>query len=379
MSVIKGFSKQQIPIAIASIVVVAVVMVCIMVFGKSSAPEVEAPSEKASTSQSEKTTKAEDAAKAPKEDESATQGTTAPPLPQNHGEDEYQMYRNVAILGNRCMELYGIAPKSLANYGTIISNFAARVPNVSVYVLLAPTSIEFYGPDSYRTGNRSQKEGIKIAYDALSGSNVKSVDAYSAIVPYAGEYIYFRTDHHWTARGAYHAYTAFAKTAGFTPTKLEDHKTGRIDGFVGTFKSFSSDLANDPDYVEYFYPLTEAQGTIYQDASMTDGRSMKIITEEVSLGNKYLCFIEGDNPVEKIVTANKNGKKIVLIKESYGNAFAPFLVDHYEEVYVLDPRKTDVNLAQFVNTNGITDVLFLNYTFVPSNPTYKAALENMLA
>lgn len=369
MARIKAFDKKQIPVAVASVVVVVAVIICILVFGKGSAPK---------TPEKDKTeSKSQTTASQTKKETTETTAETEVTLPPTSSSD-YEITRSVAIQGNRCMELYGIAPKSLQHYGEIISAFGAKVPSVSVYVMLAPTSIELYGPDSYRTGNRSQKEGINIAYSALSGSNVKSVDAYSAIVPHASEYVYFRTDHHWTARGAYYAYTALGKVAGFTPTKLSDHKSGRIDGFVGTFKQFSASLANDPDYVEYFYPLTEATGTIYQDASLTNGRAMKIISENISGSNKYLCFIEGDNPVEKIVTANKNGRKIAVIKESYGNALAPFLVDNFEEVYVLDPRRGDVNLTQFVNNNGITDVLFVNYTFAPSNPTYKAALEKML-
>lgn len=369
MARIKAFDKKQIPVAVASVVVVVAVIICILVFGKGSAPK---------TPKKDKTEgKSQTTASQTKKETTETTAETEVTLPPTSSSD-YEITRSVAIQGNRCMELYGIAPKSLQHYGEIISAFGAKVPNVSVYVMLAPTSIELYGPDSYRTGNRSQKEGINIAYSALSGSNVKSVDAYSAIVPHASEYVYFRTDHHWTARGAYYAYTALGRVAGFTPTKLSDHKSGKIDGFVGTFKQFSASLANDPDYVEYFYPLTEATGTIYQDASLTNGRAMKIISENISGSNKYLCFIEGDNPVEKIVTANKNGRKIAIIKESYGNALAPFLVDNFEEVYVLDPRRGDVNLTQFVNNNGITDVLFVNYTFAPSNPTYKAALEKML-
>ena len=89
-------------------------------------------------------------------------------------------------------------------------------------------------------------------------------------------------------------------------------------------------------------------------------------------------FIEGDNPILKYDTANKNGKSILMVKESYGNAFAPFLTDNYETVYVVDPRKVDLNLTSFVQQQGIDDVLFLNYAFAPSNPTYRRAFEKML-
>ena len=380
MSEIKGFDKKQVPVAIASVAIVIISMICILIFGKSAgvnAPkhtdkESVVPSSKEVTSQNNQT----------KESSNQPISTTSPPPSTTTAPNmDYTVQSAIILQGNRAMEIYSIAPKSLANYGQVISTFASRVPKVNVYVLLAPTSVEFYGPESYRTGNHSQKKGIELAYSNLKGDNVKSVNVLPELSNHTGEYIYFRTDHHWTARGAYYAYRAFADVAGFTPTELSAHKTGKLEGFVGSMYTYTSAeiLQQNPDYVEYFYPVSSASGQIFQDASMSNGRPLKIITENIPGKNKYLVFLSGDNPVEKIVSDNKNGRKIVVIKESYGNCFAPFLVDNFEEVYVLDPRKGDVNLTSFVKANGITDVLFINYTFVPSNATYKNALEKMLA
>lgn len=384
MAEIKGFDKNQIPMAIASVLVVAAAMMAILLFGENTGPRVKPQDEVTEPQTSEQT---EPLSESDTTKEAVTESTTAPitettaPTTTTTQAMQYSVQSSIILQGDRAMEIYGVAQNSLKSYATVISDFAKRVPKANVYVLLAPTSIEFYGPESYRTGSRSQAKGIGIAYGALTGENVKSVDALSEIQKHTNEYVYFRTDHHWTARGAYHAYTAFCKTAGFTPTKLEDHKTGRIDGFVGTMYTYTSAqiLADNPDYVEYFYPLSEATGMIYTDATMANGRSMRIITETVSNRNKYLAFLEGDNPLEKITTSNKNGKKIAIVKESYGNAFAPFLIDHYEEVYVIDPRKVDMDLKSFVFEQGITDILFINYPFVPSNPTYRNAFDKMLA
>lgn len=384
MAEIKGFDKNQIPMAIASVLVVAAAMMAILLFGENTGPSVKPQDEVTEPQTSEQT---EPVSESDTTKEAVTESTTAPitettvPTTTTTQAMQYSVQSSIILQGDRAMEIYGVAQNSLKSYATVISDFAKRVPKANVYVLLAPTSIEFYGPESYRTGSRSQAKGIGIAYGALTGENVKAVDALSEIQKHTSEYVYFRTDHHWTARGAYHAYTAFCKTAGFTPTKLEDHKTGRIDGFVGTMYTYTSAqiLADNPDYVEYFYPLSEATGMIYTDATMANGRSMRIITETVSNRNKYLAFLEGDNPLEKITTSNKNGKKIAIVKESYGNAFAPFLIDHYEEVYVIDPRKVDMDLKSFVFEQGITDILFINYPFVPSNPTYRNAFDKMLA
>lgn len=130
--------------------------------------------------------------------------------------------------------------------------------------------------------------------------------------------------------------------------------------------------------MKYYFPLTESTGHAYNTAELTGGRNAKVVNPTVSSKYAYLCFIEGDNPILKYDTANKNGKSILMVKESYGNAFAPFLTDNYETVYVVDPRKVYLNLTSFVQQQGIDDVLFLNYAFAPSNPTYRRAFEKML-
>ena len=92
-------------------------------------------------------------------------------------------------------------------------------------------------------------------------------------------------------------------------------------------------------------------------------------------GAKYNCFIAGDNPLSEIHNPNiSDGSSIVVVKESYGNAFIPFLVDSYEYVYVIDYRYWSGDLADFVIDNGIDDVLFLN---VVSNTSTSARLEEL--
>ena len=83
--------------------------------------------------------------------------------------------------------------------------------------------------------------------------------------------------------------------------------------------------------------------------------------DKYAASDKYLCFIAGDNPLTKIHNEKiTDGSSIVVIKESYGNAFVPFLVDSYEHVYVIDYRHWKGILSDFVIENNIDDVLFLN-------------------
>lgn len=285
----------------------------------------------------------------------------------------------IVIQGDRAMEMYAANKKQITGYADAINRLADKLPNTKVYCMLVPTSIEFYGPEEYHSANHSQEYGIQLAYDQMS-DKVTCVDAYSKIKAHINDYLYFRTDHHWTARGAYYGYQALGEVAGFSTKPLDSYKNGKIDGFVGTMYGYTNAdvLKQNPDYVEYFWPQTEASGQYYSSAAMTDGRDLRIITTEVSNSNKYLAFIQGDNPLVKISTQNKNGRSILVIKESYGNALVPFLVDSYENVYVVDPRKIDMNLAEFVSTNAIQEVLAINYSLIPGNSTYMDALNKLI-
>ena len=312
-----------------------------------------------------------------------TEPTTEAPetKPQDNMEDhEYQQSGYIILDHTRkaAMELY-TADSRMKDYSAVINSFASKVPDSQVYVLLAPTSLEFYSAEEYHTGNKSEKKGIQMAYDALN-SNIKTVDAYSKIQPHTDEYIYFRTDHHWTARGAYYGYTAFAEVAGLTPKPLSSYQSGKIEGFVGSYYGFTQSemLKENPDYVEYFLPQTQATGVYSYDAAMTNQIPLAIVRTQVENSNKYLAFIQGDTPIAKITTGNKNGKKIMVVKESYGNAFVPFLIENYEEIYVTDPRKIDMDLTSFVKEHGIQDVLMINYVFAPYNKGYMDSLKKMV-
>ncbi|MCL2322442.1 MAG: DHHW family protein [Oscillospiraceae bacterium] len=283
---------------------------------------------------------------------------------------EVQDMNSILIADNRAMEYFGIDELSLLAYADSINTLQKNVPGVQVYDLLVPSPIEFYSPAEYHTGTHSEKAAIKIIHDALK--DVKSVDAYSKISYHIDEYLYFRTDHHWTARGAYYSYVAFADSAGFDAVDINKLKKGQIDNFLGSlyYYTLSQKLANNPDYVEYFIPEVSNNATVYQDSSMQDGYPIDVITTNVQSTNKYLVFITGDVPLIHINTELKNGKKILVVKESFGNAFVPFLVNNYEDIYVLDPRSLIMNIPKFVKDHGILEIMCINSIYTPSNPTW---------
>ena len=294
-------------------------------------------------------------------------------------DDQASIKGSIILSGNRAMEIYTYNESDAKRYASVINKTAAAMPEgVKFYSLVSPTAVEFYGTKTYREGVHSQRDAIKNIYAKLS-DDVISVDAYSSLVENSDEYIYFRTDHHWTARGAYYAYTAFCNTAGVTAPGIDSFTTHKIENFVGSlYRSSQAEvLKKNPDYVECFELLVDATNTVYSTPDMTDGIDTYIVAKKVNADNKYLAFISGDQPLEKIKTNVANGKKILVLKESFGNAFVPFLCNNYEEVYVVDPRKMDMYLPDFVKENGIQEVLAINYCFGISNSKYCSELEKM--
>ncbi len=313
---------------------------------------------------------------------------TKPVELQRVDEDQVQNVGSVIMVGNRAMEIYYHNEDGILQYVQRLNDLADRLSSSQLYSVPAPTSVEFYASESYSSGANSQKASMDLIRDNLS-DKVKYVDAYDSINNAAADPnndLYLRTDHHWTQLGAYYAYVAFCKTAGLTPVALSEMEHGVIEGdSYGSMLSYTNNsqvLLDNPDHVEYWRPRHEVSGIAIDNENSIDesnGYEINLIEPKVWVDNKYIAFTAGDHSYLHYTSDVKNSKSVLLIKESYGNAFAPFLVSHYENVYILDPRRVSgVNLAQFCQDKNIDDVIVLNYAFAFTNPTWQSAFESMI-
>ncbi len=320
-----------------------------------------------------------------------TPAPTMPPLDNPDEDDVVKAGSSIIIIGTRAMEIPYAVPSALTSYAEVMNKMAAVMPDSKVYAIAAPNGAEFYTPESMHSGARSQKDMIDKLYGQLS--NVVGVDAYSKLRANVDKYIFFRTDHHWTALGAYYAYIAYCESAGLSAVPLEQFETGRYEGFVGSMFRFTSKYAqskilkDNPDYVDYYVPIVDCSAKYYKDAKMEDGIPISVVNTKMgdkNVGNYYLCFISGDTPLCAIETGVKNGKSCIVVKESYGNAFVPFLTSHYERVFVIDPRefnkknKPSFDLPAFVKSQSINDVIFINYPFMINNSSYIKLLSSLI-
>ena len=169
------------------------------------------------------------------------------------GEEEIkgQKVGALFIVGDTALEIFYGNSSITKDYANILNTISQAIDSdANIYNMIVPTNFEFGLPKKYRSEvGTLQKPFIDEIYSSLD-SSITTIDAYSKIrdAYRLGEYLYFRTDHHWTALGAYRAYEAFAEKAGFEPTPLSDFESRKVEKFLGTFytSSFDKNLKENP-------------------------------------------------------------------------------------------------------------------------------------
>lgn len=207
--------------------------------------------------------------------------------------------------------------------------------------------------------NDSQLETIKYCYER---SGVENIDMYSALNAHRDEYIFYRTDHHWTSLGAYYGSVAILNAMGMEPDGLDAYsRTVASDSFYGTVYSKSGITWVEPDAIEIF---TEQKDNVHV-FNYSSG-------EEVETGlydrsylehkDKYSMFMGGITPLIKVRSGNEAAPSLLIIRDSYTDSLIPFLQDKFSEIHVMDLRyyKTqlfDSSVAQYIEENNIDRVL----------------------
>ena len=278
----------------------------------------------------------------------------------------------VYIAENRGFTLYYFYKKGADLYASMLNTVAKKVGNIAtIYDIIVPNSFGVnLDEDIQKSMNTSnQGEAINYIYKKLNKS-IKTVETYNQLRNHNSEYLYFKTDHHWTALGSYYVYRRFCETKGIHPHELGDYKKKKFPDFLGSFYAYSNQskaLKKNPDTVEAYIPIatnkekiTPREGKPYQYDIISDANKF-------SSANKYLAFIGGDQPLIEINNPKlKDDSSCIIIKESYGNAFVPFLVDHYQYVYVVDYRYYTGDVAKVAAKHTNTDIIFLNNTAATS-------------
>lgn len=290
----------------------------------------------------------------------------------------------VLVVGDSGYEYYNFSREVADEYIDLVSRAGAKLKGkATVYDMIIPTSMDITLPQSFRKGinSSSQKDAIQYMNSSFE-KPVKPINVYTPLKKHAEEYIYFRTDHHWTSLGAYYAYVELMKEKKEKPVELKKCKKQEFKGFLGAFYSDTKKnpaLKKSPDTVVGYTPPGNIK-MVFQDR---DGNKLTWpLVSDVSkwaVSAKYSTFIGGDNPYTIIKNKNiKDGSSCLVIKESFGNAFVPFLPANYGTVHVIDYRYWDGNIVNFVKKNKVKDVLFLNNVSATRNKTLVGKMDSLV-
>lgn len=295
-----------------------------------------------------------------------------------------QTLGGILVANNAGYELYGFSERAANTYIKAINRAAAKFEGkANVYDILIPLAVDIVMDDELRADIHSadQKRAIDYIYGSLDPS-VKVVDAYSILREHRDEYLYFRTDHHWTATGAYYAYAAFGAVKGTAVPALTDYPSRDYEGYLGSLYSKTGNspaLGNNPDTLRAYFPLYP---TTMKFTDRSGNTTNWPVVKDVSSWKKsslYSAFIGGDNPFSVIKnTALSDGSSCVVVKESFGNAFVPFLISHYETVYVVDYRYYNGDFCNFVLENEVDDVIFINNMSATRSSNLMAFIDDLI-
>ncbi|MDR0851375.1 MAG: hypothetical protein LBN36_02655, partial [Clostridiales Family XIII bacterium] len=223
----------------------------------------------------------------------------------------------VLVVGDTALELYSFVASANDRYAAAVNAFDARhAGSVKTNVLIAPTSVEFMLPPRYSGLSSSQFDSILYTYDQLN-PDINKLWVYDGIAKHIEDYLYFRTDHHWTALGAYYGYCEFSKANGFPVRPISAFETVQLDGFLGSlYRSIggNAEMRANPDYVLTYKPTRPYEYIGYETGDPDHPIPLKLGYEpsEIPGSNKYLACAGGDVAYAKIKSDNHNGRKLIV-------------------------------------------------------------------
>ena len=252
--------------------------------------------------------------------------------------------------------------------GEIYERFALLFPNSRVSVVTAPlATITISDPAVNK--QISDQASILDKIEAVMPESVNFVNLKNIFKAHADEYLYFKSDHHWTQRGAYYAYYEFALSVGLTPTPIDQFEVKILSTkYNGSMYNYTKDerVKNFKDTVEAYMPTKACTMTIHSNGKTTTYDSC------INTSNGgYTAFIRGDYGYTVInVPENPQDKTALVFKDSYGNAFVPFLTEHYGNIIVVDARYIELEALEAFGSMNITDIIFLNNTSTMTKSWY---------
>ena len=246
-----------------------------------------------------------------------------------------------------------------------INSFCSQYPDAHSYLMLAPDAASVQQerlPKYAPVADQKRQLQELLQYQEEQDSPVTEIPIYGTLRAHKEEYLYYRSDHHWTTLGAWYAYEKAAEAMNISGVdakaeKIEKELYPVTDTFQGTLSARSGFSVPD-DTIEVYWPDPEQELVVTYVQEQTKSASL-YAAEKLKTKDKYGIFLNGNHPLTEIRTMASTGRKLLLVKDSYANCFVPYLTGDFEEIVLVDPRYYYDRLGKLMEQYQFTDVLFL--------------------
>lgn len=259
----------------------------------------------------------------------------------------------------RLIQDYSYDEAQLSENVSFVNDFAESYPDYHYTWLVAPTAGEIYGetlPD--HAPYDSQKQALSYLQENVS-DKITLIIPEQELLMHKSEYLYYRTDHHWTQNGAYYGYRALCEGLGIEPKEKDAYQVNEPSkSFYGTLYSKAPRVGVEPDSIFLYENPAGAYQVDYPEENETKDGLYQY--ENLMKKDKYTVYLGGNHPLMVIHGNGELKEPVLVIKDSYAHCLLPFLADHYAEIHVLDLRYYHKSVSEYAKEHGIENIILIN-------------------
>ncbi|MEK5030597.1 DHHW family protein [Paenibacillus sp. FSL R7-0302] len=263
--------------------------------------------------------------------------------------------------------------EDLADKLKAIQAFDQATPGLRKYMMLVPTAASILEDKLPPYASGGDERGYWDKIKASDLGDIRWIDVFPALEADKEQPLYYKTDHHWTTQGAFLAHRELGVPMGFTPRNEDDFNIRQINNqFYGSLYSKSGFRHIPPDAIELYYPKVPETVSVEYAHEQQSADSMYVMGN-LTKKDKYTVFFNGNHGLLRITTGSAEGRRLLIVKDSYANSLIPFLTLHFSEIDVIDLRYYDGNVRKLMEERQIGDMLILyNIATFSEDPSIKA-------
>lgn len=254
-------------------------------------------------------------------------------------------------------QLYNGNRDNAEDYANTLNTLKTLLPDANVYSMLALTQNTFITPAELEKTKYTELSDSEYISNMLD-KNIKVIDTMNALLPHQKENLFFLRDCHWQQLGAYYAAQSFAKSAGVNFAKLSDYDKYEEDCLGSVYAATQYEgLMYEGETFTYYVPKNEYTTEYYNEDYEYQFEYPLMPRSDYNTTAFYSLFMVADSYIKHITTDANNDRVLVVLKDDYPSAMIPCLTSSFSEIYVIDVRYCNFNVADFCVEKGATDVL----------------------